>query len=255
METFLRDNEYPNAIAVGDPMLYTFEPKVERIPGSLLVIPEHSIKETNINIEQGHSTVLPDTIDNLKSKFSTVVACIGGFCATRKNYVKTFEDHGFPWITGAWLYDQFALQRIRNLFSQFEYVATNAIGSHIPYAGFCGCKVSYYGKGQNLSRAEYLKVPFLKKYPQLIEIISNEQRLETIQEKFSFLFEKIQDSRRINEWSSKVLGENNILNFDEIAKLIGWEIRKKEDGSFEYSPGKNRGIKDSLKTQRVSSRT
>ena len=242
METFLRDNEYPNAIAVGDPMLYTFEPKVERIPGSLLVVPEHSIKETNINIEQGHNSVFPDTIDNLKSKFSTVVACIGGFCATRKNYVKTFEDHGFPWITGAWLHDQLALQRIRNLFSQFEYVATNAMGSHIPYAGYCGCKVSYYGKGQNLEPKDLVEIPVYKMFPKLIEIVINENKLEILKEKYSFLFSTIENSATIEEWSKNKLGLENKILHHELAKLIGWKIRQKDENSWEYIPGANPGL-------------
>ena len=50
-----------------------------------------------------------------------------------------------PWITGAWLNDINALQRIRNLFSQFDYLITNSVGSHIPYAGYCGCKILMLG--------------------------------------------------------------------------------------------------------------
>ena len=242
IETFLRDNEYPNAKAVGDPMLYTFEPKVERIPGSLLVVPEHSIKETNIDIELGHNTVLPDTIDNLKSKFSTVVACIGGFCATRKNHVKTFEDHGIPWITGAWLYDEFALQRIRNLFNQFEYIATNSIGSHIPYAGYCDCKLIYYGKGKNLTKREFKENPFYQKYPHLIDIVIHEQKLESIQKRFPILFNNDSKSEALKTWSMAMLGAKNQIAPNEIAELIGWKIRQKDENLWEYIPGENPGL-------------
>jgi hypothetical protein len=242
IEHFLRGKGFPHAIAVGDPLLYTQQTTVERIPGSLLIIPEHSIKETNVNIECNRKPPLPDTIASLKSKFSTVVACIGGFCVSRNNYGNTFEGIGIPWILGAWLYDSFALQRIRNLFSQFEYIATDSIGSHIPYAGYCGCKLIYYGKGRNLTKKDFSETPIYIKYPKLIDIVIHEQKLETIQKRFPILFSNDTKSEALKTWSMEVLGAKHQITPNEIAELIGWKIRTNDENSWEYIPGENPGL-------------
>jgi hypothetical protein len=241
-EVFLKEKGYPRAKAVGTPFLYTQKPSVKRISGSLLIIPEHSLKETNVNYEQAKGSPLPDSLGNLRNRFSTVIACLGGFCVQKNNYLESFERAGLPWITGAWLHDAFALQRMRNLFSQFEYVATNAIGSHIPYAGYCGCKVSYYGKGHNRQREDYLQTPIYQKYPHLIDIVDREQKLEHLQEKYPFLFVEIEQSNQIKDWSKGVLGTANKVPAHQLAELIGWKIRPKDGNSWEYVPGENPGL-------------
>lgn len=243
LEIFLRGKNYPLAKAVGDPFIYTSEANIERIPNSLLLVPWHSIKEANSKHFQSSKKLLfPEKLSILKKRFSTIVACIGAFCVQRNNYIKHYEDAGIPWITGAWLHDAYALQRIRNLFSQFEYVSTNSIGSHIPYAGYCGCKVSYYGNGQNLDPKDFLEIPVYKQFPKLIKIIINENRLEKLKEKYSFLFSTIENSLIIKEWSMQVLGAQNQLPPEDIAKLIGWKIRQKGENSWEYIPRANPGV-------------
>jgi hypothetical protein len=242
MEIFLRKNGFPHAVAVGDPFLYTQDPNVKRIPGSLLIIPNHSLKETNYHYTQSIKNLLPDNLSNLRKKFSMIVACIGGFCALRGNYTKGYEDFGVPWVTGAWLNDEYALQRIRNLFSQFEYVATDSIGSHIPYAGYCGCKLIYYGKGKNQTKKEFAETPFYQNHPHLIDIVIHEQKLETIQKRFPILFNKHSQTEEFKEWSLEVLGTQNQLPPQDIAELIGWKIRQKKTHSWEYIPGENPGL-------------
>jgi len=244
LENFLRGNNYPLAKAVGDPFIYTQEANVERIPKSLLIVPWHSIKETNSKHYQSSKKLfLPEKLDILKEKFSTIVACLGGFCVQRKNYIKIYEDAGIPWITGAWLHDAYALQRMRNIFSQFEYVSTNSMGSHIPYAGYCGCKVSYYGKGQNLKPKDFLKIPVYKMFPKLTEIIINENRFEKLKEKYSFLFSTIENSATIKDWSNDELGLENKILHHELAKLVGWKIRiNNTTKSWEFIPGANPGL-------------
>jgi len=243
-EVFLKGKGYPHAKAVGAPFLYTQKPSVKRIANSLLIMPEHSLRETNINYEQAKGSSLPDTLGNLRNRFSTIIACLGGFCIQKNNYLESFEKAGLPWVTGAWLHDAFALQRMRNLFSQFEYVATNSIGSHIPYAGFSGCKVSYYGKGHNRPREDYLSTPIYEKYPHLIDFVDGEQKIETLRERYPFLFSDIENSNLIKEWSNEVLGSKNKIPEQQVAELIGWKIRPKDEMSWEYIPGENPGLDD-----------
>jgi hypothetical protein len=131
---------------------------------------------------------------------------------------------------------------MRNLFSQFEYVATNDIGSHIPYAGYCGCKLIYYGKGKNLIKKEFAEIPVYQKHPHLIDIVIHEQKLTTIQKRLPFLFQNNDQSTKLKEWSMEVLGAKHQIAPNEIAELIGWKIRQKDENSWEYIPGGNPGL-------------
>ena len=242
IEAFLKANDYPHAIAVGAPFIYTKNPCIERIPNSLLIIPAHTLKETNSNYKNSRYSLLPENLTNLQQKFSLIVACIGGFCALRGNYTKYYEDVEIPWVTGAWLNDEYALQRIRNLFSQFEYVATDSIGSHIPYAGYCGCKLIYYGKGKSLIKKDFAEIPFYQKYPHLVDIVIHEQKLETTKKRFPILFNSNIKSEALKTWSMEMLGAKNQIAPNEIAELIGWKIRQKNENSWEYIPGANPGL-------------
>ena len=159
-----------------------------------------------------------------------------------RGYTKYYEDIDIPWVTGAWLNDEYALQRIRNLFSQFEYVATDSIGSHIPYAGYCGCKIIYYGKGKNMTKKEVTEIPFYQKYPHLVDIAIHEQKLETIQKRFPILFSNDTKSEALKTWSMEMLGAKHQIAPNEIAELIGWKIRQRDENSWEYIPGANPGL-------------
>ena len=138
------------------------------------------------------------------------------------------------------------MQRIRNLFSQFEFVATDSIGSHIPYAGYCGCKVSYHGLGHDRQPEYYREIPLYSRYPKLIEIVNKEQNLNRLLEKYSFLFKNVENSEQIQNWSREALGFENMLPAFQIAELVGWKIRPKEESTWEYIPGENPGLDDHI---------
>lgn len=241
-EYFLQQNGYPNACAVGLPFLYTHNTSVKRLPNSLLIIPAHSIKENNINYEKGRNCLFPEETRTLREKYSLTAACIGGFCVQKKNYLAAYEEAGIPWITGAWLHDLNALQRMRNLLSHFEFVATNSIGSHIPYAMLCGCKVSYYGEGYNRKRQDYEKVPVYQNHPELIDIVMEEGKHQKLKKHFPFLFDNTEPTEGLVKWAEQILGVEHQIPAYEIAKLIGWKIRPKDDTSWEYIPEENPGL-------------
>ena len=237
-EKLLIQNGYQNAQAVGLPFLYTTNPLVERIPNSLLLLPEHSLKEkVNTTIKVGY-----EYIKSLRSKFSIIVVCLGGFCVQNNSYTKQYEELGIPWITGAWINDTYALQRIRNLFSQFEFIATDSIGSHIPYAGYCGCKVQYYGKGIDRSEEDFLKIPLYAKYPHLIKLVRKDLSTKNIETKYPFLLKHFEELTSIDKWSRTALGINNVKPNHEIAKWIGWKIRQIDSNSWEFIEGQNMGL-------------
>ena len=210
-----------------------------------MIIPEHSLKENNSNYNSNFLSPLPKNFDSIKDKFSLIVACLGGFCVQKRNWVTFFENNKIPWITGAWLHDTNALQRIRDIFSRFEFVATNSIGSHIAYAGYCGCKVSYFGKGSKPKNIdEYLKTPVFKMYPKLIQYDQRVRSFSFIKENYNFLMKEPQEASDIKEWSSNILGYKNKVNCSKLAEIVGWNIKHIKDGIWEYIENRNKGIGD-----------
>ena len=112
----------------------------------------------------------------------------GGYDAM-KTWKSKADDSKFsiPWITGAWFTDR-TLQRIWCLFSSFETLITNHIGSHIPYALACGCKLIFVKPMYKLDRANILAKE--KIYAKILTfwITLNHTKLEKFKRELSRIF-------------------------------------------------------------------
>jgi hypothetical protein len=141
----LRQQGFKQVRAIGLPILYVPEPTVERIPGSLLVVPTHSLSGDK-HVDQGAFERYADSIREVAGRFSHVVACIHPNCRRNGLWVKEFTERGIEIIYGAETGDANALLRMRTLFAQFESVTTNEWGSHVAYALAFGARVSIAGQ-------------------------------------------------------------------------------------------------------------
>lgn len=220
---YLQKNGF-RAHAIGVPFVYAEDTDVKRIPNSVLIMPAHAT-----------SHVMYDTITekfnndvrHLINNFEFVVACISGMCVKNSNWIDYFENLNIPWITGAWIYDKNALNRINAIMKSFEYVATNSFGSHIPYAAYCACKVFTIGDILTPDPEKMLSEPFYKKNPNLIPIIVKYNSERYLREKHPYFFNGITGARDMTEWAKIELGEANKKDPSVVAKLLGWEIKTK----------------------------
>jgi len=154
----LREKGYTQVRAVGLPILYTPDTPAERIPGSLLVVPTHTLTGDKIP-DRSQFEHYADEIKATAGRFQRVVVCIHPNCQKNGMWVREFTERGLEIVYGALTNDANALIRMRRLFEQFEFVTTNGWGSHVAYALAFGAKVSVYGAQPQRTEADYLRDP------------------------------------------------------------------------------------------------
>ena len=127
-EHYLKQEGYASVHSVGLPIIYQRSQEVERLPGSLLVMPVHSLDYTthDWNFEQ-----FAREIHTIRNRFSSVVACVSPSCFRRGYWVEAFQERGIPLISGADYFDANSYQRLVRLFGRFDFMTTNGFGSHI----------------------------------------------------------------------------------------------------------------------------
>jgi len=150
---YLRSHGYSRARAIGLPILYTSPTGLARIPGSLLVVPTHTLPGARYD-DRRPFEAYADLIKAAATRFARVVVCVHPCCAGNGLWIDEFRSRNIDLVTGAMATDRHALKRMRALFEQFEYVTTNGWGSHIAYALAFGAKVSIFGPEISLSEED-----------------------------------------------------------------------------------------------------
>ncbi len=227
METtaeFLRGHGY-NSVAVGAPFIYADEATPPaRLPSSVLVFPPHSTTYSGMNAT---ADVLPyvEQVVELKSRFKTVVASIGGSDVLKGNWIRAFEAAGIPWVCGAWVFDRNGLVRMQRLMRSFEFVTTNIMGSHVAYAAYCGCRVVFHGENKELTYDDVLAHPFYRANPELtVNMHDLMFNLAKRRERYPFLFEGFDAAPDLAAWGREQLGAANRKPAREIAAHLGWDL-------------------------------
>ena len=221
-EKLMRRAGYINVHPVGVPYLYSAKSTAERIPRSLLVCPGHAGNYTNQDWS-GFADDYAEKITGIKDMFSTVLVCISANCVESREWIDAFESRGIPWVLGASIYDQNALIRMHQLFSKFEYVTSNIIGSHITYSAYTGCRVSIFGWQTLHSRETLCTEPFYEKNPELLDIVEKNLQEKSVQERFPHLFvESPIEAEICKDWAVRELGAPFERSPSEIADLLGW---------------------------------
>lgn len=169
-EAYLKKHGYKHVYAVGLPILYVKDIKVERLPRSLLIMPSHTIRgneKLNQDAYDNYINYIKPYLDN----FDLVKACVHQGCIDNNMWIEEFKALGIDIIVGADPEDQNALLRQKHLYHQFDYVTTNAWGSHVAYALYFGCKVSIDGPHQELPKSEFVKQKGWDENPELVDIL------------------------------------------------------------------------------------
>jgi len=224
--------------AIGVPFVYTKNTNLNRIQNSLLVMPFHST--THSLHSDTKNNILYDTI-YIRKKYDIVVSCISGMdVAANNDLINEFEKNDIPWITGAWIFDKNALQRMRTLFENFEYILTDFISSHILYAAFCGCKIILSDKLSCRDANSYKCEPLFVKHPHLIKenIILNSP--QHIKKQYPFLFED-NKTTDLSLWASKELGFHNKRDHNLVSHFFGWD-----NIQHHYDDGKMKILNNSI---------
>lgn len=204
-EIYLQKNGY-KAIAIGLPICYLNKFDYTRIRNSLLIMPAHSTHYVSVDSNKSNDYI--DFIESISSPFDLINVCLHQECINREIWINEFKKINIQYIVGANAYDLNSLQRIKALMSQFEFVTSNIIGSHIPYAAAFGAKVSISGPYFKQSKDNFLNDPFFKKRPHLIEYYLDQESI--VRKHYPFLFKhNPKDAKQHIEWGLEMIGYHN----------------------------------------------
>lgn len=221
---YLKQCGYKDVHAIGLPFVYTRTPNVERIPGSLLVLPVHSVEETR---HDRKSEEYAEYIKSISHRFSRVCISIHPSDLRKGYWVKDFQERGLPYVSGANFKDANALDRMRQLFSTFDFVTTNGFGSHLAYASFCGSKVSICGPYEEDKPEDHQDSSFAKKAPDAFRLLASAATQKAIKEHFESFFIDPWDATTRIDWAKSQLGFGNMRSINETKRLLGWDLRNR----------------------------
>lgn len=215
---YLKQHGY-NARAIGLPIAYTQEPSVKRRPGSLLVMPAHSLEYTT---HRWKFREYAEEIADIRSDFSEIVVCCHPSCAVKGYWIDEFARLGIPIIIGASATDSNALIRIRHLMEQFEYVTTNAYGSCVAYAAAFGAKVSIFGSYAEVKAEDFRDCMLCQKNPGFAEENAQLCSEGVTRTHLGELFTHPAGAIERREWGLQQIGHDKILSGDEMRREFDW---------------------------------
>lgn len=216
---YLRSCGYKHVVAIGLPIIYLADIQLNRMAGSLLVMPVHSLSVTN---EQWDDDEYTEYIQSISHHFSRIAVCVHSACIIKGNW-DAFIKAGFEVVSGADVEDANSLQRMANLFSQFEYVTSNEFGSQVAYASYFGCKVSVFGPRVKFRKEDYANLSIFINAPELLDIT---ERVSSYM--FGAYKQFVVNPWQANthqEWAAWELGEQNKKTPPELIRLFGWNIQ------------------------------
>jgi FkbM family methyltransferase len=225
-ESYLRKEGFIDVHAIGHPIVYVNDRcQSRRIKNSLLVMPAHSLPETTEDWRQSDIDYCEALIDHL-SKFDFVSLCLHPSDLKKGSWTKLMELIPNV-IEGADPEDHNSYYRMRDLFTTFEFVTGNTLGSHIAYASYFGAKTSVYGPVPMFRKADYKNLIFYKNQPDILEILEIWEKNNFLLKCYPDLFCDPDKAVYRNEWAEKELGLDCKKSVLELRKLLGWTPRLK----------------------------
>ena len=217
----LSRNGFKNATAVGSNFLYAKPHSLpSRIPKSVLVVPTHSTSScaNSFNIPQNVENI----INQIEHSPETMACCVGGNDTLSLDN-DIFSNLTFPSVTGAWTLDKNSLKRMWMIFSAFETIITDAIGSHIAYALACGTKVKIVESKNKINKDAILaNEPYYKANPKFLDFVLKEKTKSRLRKNFPKIFTASTEDERVNTGYS-LLGHENMKEMEEIISLLEWK--------------------------------
>lgn len=183
-------------------------------------MPAHSLDYT---LHEWRFKEYVDAIVSIRAEFALVAACIHPSCLKHGYWVKEFEKAGIPIIPGANANDLNALERVRALMSQFEFVTTNAYGSLLAYSSAFGAKVSIFGPFCNYNAGDFKNCGFYEEQPGLCEKVVHLINEETMRMEYPDFFCHPREAKERVEWGLEQIGFNNRISPFEMQRCFGWE--------------------------------
>lgn len=218
----MNDLGLKNVHAVGMPILYVDNQVPSRQKKSILFMPAHSLSYVRLN---QNITSLAEVAVKYRSRGYEVFFCLHRDCVADENMLKVLEDYQLDWFTGASAFDVNSLQRMRNIFEYFEYVASNKIGSHFFYAQLFGAKFFFTGGYFETDISVYKNDPLWKNNLGLLEKVIALNSESGIRERYPDYFNADPELAVCDQEMARAeCGFNSMKKPKKIAHLLGWKL-------------------------------
>jgi hypothetical protein len=218
---FLKEHGFKHVSAIGLPIVYTEQPIVERKQGSLLVMPVHSLSDTE---ESWNDEEYASYIESISHHFSEIVLCVHKSCLNKSNWIGAFSKRNIKFVLGADPDDCNSYNRLAILFSRFEYVTSNDMGSHLAYAAFFGAKPSIAGPRPRFERKDFEKTLFYANAPEVLDIVEKWYKEEFYKKTYPFFYKTPHQAEQIISWAEFQLGLPEKKNPRQLRNILGWTI-------------------------------
>jgi hypothetical protein len=158
----------------------------------------------------------------MAGEFTDITICITSACLKHSRWINSFKDAGFRVIVGGSLRDANSLLRSLSIFSQYEYVTSPKLGSHLIYAGLSGCKVSLYGSIDDAPLAAYQDHPYYQRHPEIFQLAQSNDAVKHKKKLRNLLSSHPAEATTCQQWAMQEAGIEMMRTPRELAKLLGW---------------------------------
>lgn len=218
----LAQHGYRDVVAGGLPFCYVPRVNVERERGSLLVFLPHSLDYYRTSLPVANYL---DFLKTIKQDFSRIDVCIYGHDYDEGTQKRQCEERGLNPIRGLYPDDAEALIKLRARLERYEYVTTPALGSHVLYAAFCGCKVSITRPIFSMPDGHFANDAYYQRFPFLERVARTVASEEFIGSNFPWLLvEHPAEATACETWAAKEIGTEFILGERALKRVLGWDV-------------------------------
>jgi len=208
--------------AIGLPFAYVTLPLCDRVQNTLLAMPAHGLPESGSRICSDYA----DFVAEQRKHFSDVVVCLHRTDHDCKKMRDTYEERGLFVVRGADPDDADAYDCLASLFSYFDVVTGNEFGSHVAYAAMTGAKVSVAGPQTPFDRSYYLKLPYYRNCPAVLDLAEEFVVSCVLERNYPFLYADPKCAQPCIDWAADQIGVGNRRSPEELRHLCGWTARQ-----------------------------
>jgi hypothetical protein len=198
--------------------LYLKNEYITKIKNSICLIPPHSTH--SINATYNLLSYINFILNDIKS-YKLKIILTEKKKLTNK-IIKLLKQNNIKIINSAKINDKNSLKFIKRIFSSVDIVTSPCLGSHIPYAAHCGCKISVCGPRFKYSKKLYENDEWSKHNLEVIEKWIKWENSGEAQKTYPFLFCKIANAKSHVKWADEVLGARYKKTPMQLKRLLGW---------------------------------
>ena len=208
---FCKKNKIKNVVAIGSPFLYLHKmiKNVNLKFKGTICFPAHSNPTDKRYFK--HETFINYVMDNFPPPYT---ACLF-FLDYNFKTCSIYQNRGWEVVTAGERSDPKFLQNLYNFISKNEFSVSTELGSSLFYSMYLNKKCSYSYK--TIIKGEKI---YFQHFPSTDFYID---QLKNFKIKNKFILEKIIDPLQSKELARKELGFENLKDYLELKKIIGYD--------------------------------